>query len=69
MSNTLRIHGGQKLSGVVTPIPNKNAILAVLPACILTDQLVTYKNMPDTSDVKKMLALLRLLGAEVNDSD
>lgn len=69
MSNTLRIHGGQKLSGVVTPIPNKNAILAVLPACILTDQPFIYKNMPDTSDVRKMLLLLKLLGAEVDDSD
>lgn len=69
MSNTLRIHGGQKLSGVVTPIPNKNAILAVLPACILTNETVIYKNMPDTSDVKKMLSLLKLLGAKVVDSD
>jgi UDP-N-acetylglucosamine 1-carboxyvinyltransferase len=62
----LRITGGRKLEGAVTPIPNKNSLVAVLPAAILTDETVTYKNVPGTSDVTKILQILKLLGAEVN---
>lgn len=66
MNGVLRITGGRKLEGVVTPIPNKNALVAVLPAAILTDETVTYKNVPGTSDVAKILQILKLLGAEVD---
>ncbi|KKU07580.1 MAG: UDP-N-acetylglucosamine 1-carboxyvinyltransferase [Candidatus Collierbacteria bacterium GW2011_GWC2_45_40] len=52
----------------MTPIPNKNSLVAVLPAAILTNQTVTYKNVPGTSDVAKILQILKLLGAEVDQS-
>jgi len=69
MTETLKVHGGNPLIGEVTPVPNKNAILAALPACILTDQPVIYHKVPRTSDVLKMLEMLRLMGAQVEDSD
>jgi UDP-N-acetylglucosamine 1-carboxyvinyltransferase len=69
MSETLIVKGGNKLSGEVTPVPNKNAIVAALPACILTDETVTYHNVPNSTDVVKILEMLRLLGADVDDSD
>lgn len=69
MNGTLRVRGGKKLQGTVTPIPNKNSIVAALPVCILTDEVVTYKNLPNTTDVQKEIEILRLLGAEVDDSD
>lgn len=66
---TLKIIGGNPLRGEVTPIPNKNAIVAALPACVLTNQTVIYKNLPKTTDVLKLLGILKKLGAKVHDSD
>ena len=66
MNGVLKITGGRKLEGVVTPIPNKNSLVAVLPASILTNETVTYRNIPGTSDVTKIVQILRLLGADVN---
>ncbi len=57
------------MEGVVTPIPNKNSLVAVLPAAILTDKTVVYKNISNTSDVTKIIQILKLLGAEVDQSD
>ncbi len=68
MNGVLRITGGRKLEGTVTPIPNKNSLVAVLPASILTNETITYKNVPGTSDVVKILQILKLLGAEVDQS-
>ncbi len=68
MNGVLRITGGRKLEGAVTPIPNKNSLVAVLPAAILTKETVVYKNVPGTSDVAKILQILKLLGAEIDQS-
>lgn len=69
MSDIIKVTGGKPLKGEVTPVPNKNSILACLPACILTDEDVYYHNVPKSTDVVKMLEMLRLLGASVDDSD
>jgi UDP-N-acetylglucosamine 1-carboxyvinyltransferase len=69
MSETIKVRGGNPLNGSVKPVPNKNAILAALPACILTEETITYHNVPRSTDVVKMLEMLRLLGATVEDSD
>jgi len=63
------VTGGKPLKGEVTPVPNKNSILACLPACILTDEDVYYHNVPKSTDVEKMLEMLKLLGAMIDDSD
>ncbi len=62
------VKGGNKLVGTVTPIPNKNSIVAALPAAMLSDQDVIYKNLPDTKDVEKILVLMESLGAVVTDN-
>ncbi len=69
MNGVLRITGGRKLEGAVTPIPNKNSLVAVLPAAILSNETITYKNVPGTSDVAKILQILKLLGAEVKQEE
>jgi UDP-N-acetylglucosamine 1-carboxyvinyltransferase len=69
MSEYLIIKGGRKLKGSVTPVPNKNSILPALCASVLTNEIVTYKNVPKTTDVIKILEILKLLGADVNDKD
>ena len=68
MNGVLKITGGRKLVGSVTPIPNKNSLVAVLPAAILTNETMVYKNVPNTSDVAKIVQILKLLGAEVDQS-
>lgn len=69
MSEKIKVIGGVPLSGEVTPVPNKNAILPALCASILSNKTITYKNIPQTTDVIKMLDILRGLGADVDDSD
>jgi UDP-N-acetylglucosamine 1-carboxyvinyltransferase len=59
------IRGGQRLDGEVTPSGNKNAVLPMLAACLLTDQEVILENVPGIRDVDSMLEILSFLGAEV----
>ena len=59
------IEGGQPLSGRLRASGNKNGVLPILAACLLTDEAVELTNVPRISDVDTMLALLEHLGAEV----
>ena len=59
------IEGGVPLSGTITPAGNKNAVLPILAACLLTDDEVMLRNVPRISDVETMLELLASLGARV----
>ena len=61
------IEGGHPLIGTITASGNKNAALKLLPACLLTDAPVLLHNIPDIQDVRSTFAILRDLGAEVND--
>ena len=65
MSDTVSIIGGKPLIGTVTPIPNKNSLIPALPAALLTNQPVVYHQVPATSDVEKILEILKLLGVKV----
>jgi UDP-N-acetylglucosamine 1-carboxyvinyltransferase len=58
------IEGGHPLNGEVTPGGNKNAILKMLPACLLTEDPVVLHNVPDIGDVRVTLDLLRALGVK-----
>lgn len=59
------IEGGRSLNGTVTPSGNKNAALPLLAACLLTDQPIILRNVPDIEDVRAMMRLLTQLGASV----
>lgn len=59
------IEGGRPLSGTFTPAGNKNAVLPMLAASLLTDQTVTLHNVPDILDVAVMLELLASTGVSV----
>jgi UDP-N-acetylglucosamine 1-carboxyvinyltransferase len=59
------IEGGIPLNGEVTPGGNKNAILKMIPACLLTEEPVILHNVPKIADVEVSLNLLRALGADV----
>jgi len=61
------IEGGVPLSGEVTPSGNKNAALPLLAACLLTDEPVTLRNVPQIRDVQAMRKLIESLGAQVEE--
>lgn len=63
------VEGGNKLSGKVEISGNKNSVLPCLAACLLTEEEVTLRNVPQIADVSVFLKILESLGAisEVGD--
>jgi UDP-N-acetylglucosamine 1-carboxyvinyltransferase len=59
------IEGRHPLKGEITPAGNKNAVLPILAACLLTEKPVTLSNVPDIQDVYTMKSLLESLGANI----
>ena len=62
----LRMVGGTPLKGEVVIAGAKNAALPILCACLLTDQPVVLRNVPDLQDVRTMLKLLQEIGVTVD---
>ena len=58
------IHGGRPLSGEITASGNKNAVLPMIAAALLTDEEVVLHNVPAIRDVASMLRILDHLGVE-----
>lgn len=63
--NSLEIRGGTPLSGCLTPAGNKNAVLPMIAAALLTDEEVVLENAPDIGDVRTLLRLAAALGVDV----
>ncbi len=61
------IEGGYPLKGEVTPSGNKNAALPLLAACLLTDEPVVLRNVPQIGDVHVMRQLLETMGVKIDD--
>lgn len=62
----LIVHGGTPLQGRVIPSANKNAVLPVLCATLLTREPVRLRRVPDITDVRKILDVFRRLGSSVS---
>lgn len=67
--SSLVIHGGRPIKGTFTPLGNKNAVLPMLAACVLTDQPIVLRNVPWIDDVRVMLELLESLGVDISIQD
>jgi UDP-N-acetylglucosamine 1-carboxyvinyltransferase len=65
----LRMVGGTPLKGEVIIAGAKNAALPILCACLLSDQPITLRNVPDLQDVRTMLKLLQEIGVTVSFPD
>jgi UDP-N-acetylglucosamine 1-carboxyvinyltransferase len=61
----LIVHGGTPLRGRLVPSANKNAVLPILCATLLTREPVRLRGIPEITDVKKILDIFRALGSEV----
>jgi UDP-N-acetylglucosamine 1-carboxyvinyltransferase len=59
------IEGGFRLNGELEPQGAKNEALQILCATLLTDQQVLVENVPEISDVLKLIEILGNLGVEV----
>jgi len=64
MANLI-VHGGTPLTGRITPSANKNAVLPILCATLLTRQPVRLLGIPEITDVRKILEIFRKLGSTV----
>lgn len=64
--NAFEIRGGRPLHGTIVPQGAKNEALQVLCAALLTDQPVTFHNVPDILDVNLLIELLGDMGVLVD---
>jgi UDP-N-acetylglucosamine 1-carboxyvinyltransferase len=60
------IKGGVPLRGTVEISGSKNAALPIMAAALLTDEPCVIRRVPDLSDTRFMVQILKSLGAEVN---
>ncbi len=67
--NTLIVEGGVPLSGTVSVIGNKNAVLPIIAASILTDEEIILQNVPNILDVRAMLEIVEALGIDVSQKN
>ncbi len=61
----LAVRGGQKLQGTIEPSANKNAVLPVLCATLLSDAPIMLRNVPEITDVQRINAFFEELGSTV----
>jgi UDP-N-acetylglucosamine 1-carboxyvinyltransferase len=61
------IDGGVPLQGELIPAGNKNAALPLLAACVLTEEPVVLRNVPQIRDVMDMRRLISSLGVKVEE--
>lgn len=61
----LIIEGGKELSGTVEISGAKNSVVALIPATILTKGVCTIRNVPDISDVRILLEMMKDLGSKI----
>ena len=67
--SSIRVKGGKKLSGEITPQGAKNEALQVICAVLLTDSDVVISNIPNIIDVNKLIDILKNLGVSVSEID
>jgi UDP-N-acetylglucosamine 1-carboxyvinyltransferase len=65
---TFLIEGGRPLKGEIVPAGNKNAVLPMMAAGLLTDQECVLENVPQITDVAVMKDILTSLGAGMQEN-
>ena len=59
------INGGKRLQGEVTVSGAKNSVVALIPAIILSDGVVTLDGVPAISDVDNLIEIIEVMGGSV----
>ncbi len=65
MADKLIIEGKSKLKGVIDVRGSKNATTPLIAATLLTSEPCVLKNLPLVEDVRKMLEIIKKMGAKV----
>ncbi|MFA6136025.1 MAG: UDP-N-acetylglucosamine 1-carboxyvinyltransferase [Candidatus Paceibacterota bacterium] len=63
------VNGNKKLNGNVDIKGAKNAALKIIPASILASSLCVIKNIPQITDIEKLLEILKGIGSKVEFKD
>ena len=63
------INGGRPLKGEITISGAKNSVVALIPAIILSDDVVILDCVPDISDVASLVDIMEIMGASVKRYD
>ena len=63
------INGGRPLKGEITISGAKNSVVALIPAIILSDDVVILDCVPDISDVASLIEIMEIMGASVKRYD
>jgi len=58
------IKGGKKLKGTMLASGSKNAALPIIAACLLTKEVSVLHNVPNISDIKTLLDILKYLNVK-----
>ena len=66
---TFQIEGGRKLKGILQPQGAKNEALEIICATLLTPEKVTISNIPEISDVLKLIEILTDLGVKIRRNE
>ena len=62
----IKIEGGHQLTGTITVSGAKNSVVALIPAAILCDEIVTISNVPNITDVDDLEKILLHLNARID---
>lgn len=65
MKDIIKIKGNRRLNGEVTISSCKNSAVAILPAIVLSSEVVKLYDVPEIDDIKVLIHLLNLLNVDV----
>ena len=61
----LTVRGGNPVQGTIKISGAKNSILGLMCASLLTDEVVTLRNVPNITDVLELGHIMRDIGVDV----
>jgi len=62
----IRVEGNRLLSGTISVSGAKNSAVALVPASLLSDDIIKIDNIPNISDIEALNEILSYLGAKVS---
>lgn len=62
----IRVEGNRLLSGTISVSGAKNSAVALVPASLLSDDIIEIDNIPNISDIEALNEILSYLGAKVS---
>lgn len=64
MNGSYSIFGGNRLTGTVTPIPNKNSLMGAMPLAVIAPAGFSIRALPNTSDVHGFIEIFDALDVD-----